>query len=67
MTRWNNWAQHYLTLLPEQETHSRGEGPCIEQGGLALPARKELSLRYRAHATRYNQVLSAMAEIQQTL
>ena len=31
LTCWNNWAQHYLTLLTEQETYSRGEGPCIQQ------------------------------------
>lgn len=60
VTRWNNWVQHYLALLPEQETYSRGEGPCIEQGGLALPAGKELSLRNRAQATRSNQVLSGI-------
>ena len=63
---WTQWAQQYLTLLSEHDFHSRGALPCIKTGKPATPISRELPTSYRPYATLFNQVVSAISQLQHT-
>ena len=63
---WNMWAQQYLTLLSNVDFHSRGQGPCLRKGLLALPTTKELPIAYRPCTVLFNRTVSAISELYAT-
>ena len=63
---WNMWAQQYLTLLSTVDFHSRGQGPCLRKGLLALPTIKELPTAYRPYTVLFNRTVSAISELYTT-
>ena len=63
---WNQWAQQYLTLLSDHDFHSHGAAPCVRTGRPATPISRELPASHRPYATLFNQVVSAIAQLQQS-
>ena len=41
--------EHLITLLTEQDFHSRGQDPCVKQGEVALPVHKETPVSDRPY------------------
>ena len=58
-------GQQYRTLLTDHDFHSRGTTPCIKKGLPATPTSRELPVSYCPYATLFNQVVFAIAQLQQ--